>query len=249
ESDKNDGGNGNGGNGGNGDPGLPPLPGTDDNDDGIPEPWPTPGEPRNRPGSPCSGCVQVFPYQSGDDNKSPKVTKSPANTSIGTIRVTTADGGEVTIGGTTASGQPATSTTETGGLLVGADGIVPISLSNLTPGSTVTIWLADQFSVSATVMPDGSVVLSAPIPDDLASGTYAGRVDFTDAAGNPQTILFGFEWQSNESSLFGFDGTLANGLGAIGFVVFVGLVSLAVLRRRSSKALSKKQASEQVDGN
>jgi hypothetical protein len=120
--------------------------------------------------------------------------------------------------------------------MVGADGIVPISLSGLTPGSTITVWLADQFSVSGTVLPDGTVVLSAPIQEGLPSGLYTGRIDITDPSGNPQSILFGFEWESDTSSLFGFDGTLANALGVIALIIGSGVIAIAVLRRRSDKS-------------
>ncbi|MGA0804784.1 MAG: hypothetical protein ACO3QU_07890 [Ilumatobacteraceae bacterium] len=221
-------------NGGNG-RGLPPLPGIDNNDDGIPDPWPMPDGPRNPAGSPCSGCVQMFPFRPGNGTTSPKVTKSPPNIALAALRVATDDGQEVTIGGMSASGRPAMSTSESGGLMVGADGIVPISLSGLTPGSTITVWLADQFSVSGTVLPDGTVVLSAPVQKGLPSGVYTGRIDITDSFGNPQSILFGFEWQSSASSIFGLDGKLANALGVIALIIGSGVIATAVLRRRSVK--------------
>ncbi|MGA1389746.1 MAG: hypothetical protein ACO321_06545, partial [Ilumatobacteraceae bacterium] len=184
------------------------------------------------------GCVQVYPGRSGDGMKTPTVTTSPPKTTPGTIEVRTGNGQVARIGGSTSSGKPATSTSSSGGLVVSAEGIIPIELSGLAPGSRVTVWLADQFSVSGTVMPDGTISLSAEIPDGLPAGNYTGRVDFTDPSGQQQSILFGFDWEGSTSSSSGIDGTLASGLTVLFLALLAGIALIRFMRRRSDSTES-----------
>ncbi len=225
-----------------GGPSAPPLPGTDDDGDGVPDPWTPNDDPNNVPGRPCSGCIQLFPAP-GDDGDGtpgsggggsgrPGVTSSPPGSTPGTITVTTGTGTTIVIGGNNPNGNPGTSTSPNGGLVVQPPGNVPIVLSGLKPGSTVTVWLADNLSITGVVRPDGTVSLSAPLPPGLAAGIYTGRVDMTDANGVARSLLFGFEWM-------GYRNTLpVTGSGSLDLLVIVmwlfvaGYLVRAVSRRR-----------------
>jgi predicted RNA-binding protein with TRAM domain len=215
-----------------GGPDAPPLPGIDDNDDGFPDPWRPNPDPNNRPGIPCSGCVQVFPAPSGGDGPQPGVTNSPPGSRPGFIKVSTGTGPVVTIGGSNPDGRPATVTSPNGGFVVGPGGNIPIVLTGLKPGSTVTVWLADQFSVSGVVGPDGTISLTATVPGDLPSGTYTGRVDLVDPSGQARSILFGFEWVGRNGMLpvTGNDGV--EGLVIVLWMFVAGVLIIAVSRRR-----------------
>jgi hypothetical protein len=236
EDDDGDGDDNDGGNGGGvprpGGPDAPPLPGNDDDDDGFPDPWTPNPDPNNRPGIPCSGCVQVFPAPSGNGGPQPGVTSSSPGSRPGIIQVSTGTGPVVTIGGSNPDGRPATATSLNGGLVVGPGGNVPIVLTGLKPGSTVTVWLADQFSVSGVVGPDGTISLTASVPSDLPPGTYTGRVDMVDPSGQPQSILFGFEWLGRNGMLpvTGNDGV--EGLVIVLWMFVGGSLMLAMSRRR-----------------
>jgi hypothetical protein len=231
DGDDNDGGNGDGVPRPGG-PDAPRLPGIDDNDDGFPDPWRPNPDPNNRPGIPCSGCVQVFPAPSGGDGPQPGVTNSPPGSRPGVIKVSTGTGPVVTIGGSNPDGRPATVTSPSGGFVVGPGGNVPIVLTGLKPGSTVTVWLADQFSVSGVVGPDGTISLTATVPGDLPSGAYTGRVDLVDPSGQAQSILFGFQWVGRNGMLpvTGNDGV--EGLVIVLWMFVAGVLIIAMSRRR-----------------
>ena len=166
-----------------GGPSAPPLPGTDDDRDGLPDPWTPNDDPTNVPGRPCSGCVQLFPgLQNGDgslgtgggETGRPGVTWSPPGSTPGTITVTTGTGTTVVIGGGVK-----TFTSLDGGFVVLPPGNVPIALSGLKPGSTVTAWLADNLSITGVVALERTASFLAPLPLELASGgtVAAGLAD------------------------------------------------------------------------
>ena len=224
-----------------GGPSAPPLPGTDEDGDGLPDPWTPNDDPNNVPGRPCSGCVQLFPAPHGDadgdgdaddDRMRPTVTSSPPGSNPGTITVTTGSGATIVIGGTDPTGGPRTSTSPTGGFVVQPPGNVPIVLSGLKPGSTVTVWLADNLSVTGVVGPDGTVVLSAPIPPGLAAGTYTGRVDMIDADGVARSLLFGFEWMGSRNTLPVTGSSAQNVLVIVMWLFVAGILIRASSRRR-----------------
>ena len=191
-----------------GGPSAPPLPGTDDDGDGMPDPWPPSDDPNNPPGRPCSGCIQLFPAPdddgtpgTGGGTSRPGVDSSPPGSKPGTITVTTGTGTTIVIGGNNPDGKPGTSMSPTGGFVVEPPGNIPIVLSGLKPGTTVTVWLADNLSITGVVGPDGTVSLSAPLPNGLAPGIYTGRVDMVDAGGVRRSLLFGFEWKGMRDTL------------------------------------------------
>jgi hypothetical protein len=215
-----------------GGPGAPPLPGNDDDDDGFPDPWTPNPDPNNRPGIPCSGCVQVFPAPSGDGGPQPGVTSSPPGSRPGIIKVSTGTGPVVTIGGANSDGQPGTTTSPNGGLIVEPGGNIPIVLTGLKPGSTVTVWLADQLSVSGVVGPDGTISLIASVPNDLPPGTYTGRVDMVDPSGQPQSILFGFEWLGRNGTLPSTGNSGTESLVIVLWMFVAGVLIVAMSRRR-----------------
>ena len=158
------------------------------------------------------------------------MTSSPPGSTPGTITVTTGGGTTIVIGGNDPGGKPATTTSPNGGLVVESPGNVPIVLSGLKPGSTVTVWLADNLSVTGVVGPDGTVVLSAPIPDGLDVGTYTGRVDMIDADGVARSLLFGFEWMGTRKTL------PVTGSGSLDLLVIVMWLFVAgILVRASSR--------------
>ncbi|NBU55932.1 MAG: hypothetical protein EBS22_06850 [Acidimicrobiia bacterium] len=231
DGDDNDGGNGDGVPRPGG-PDAPPLPGNDDDDDGFPDPWTPNPDPNNRPGIPCSGCVQVFPAPSGDGGPQPGVTSSPPGSRPGIIKVSTGTGPVVTIGGANPDGRPGTATSPNGGLIVEPGGNIPIVLTGLKPGSTVTVWLADQFSVSGVVGPDGTISLIASVPNDLPPGTYTGRVDMVDPSGQPQSILFGFEWLGRNGMLPSTGNSGTESLVIVLWMFVAGVLIVAMSRRR-----------------
>ncbi|MGA1699271.1 MAG: hypothetical protein ACO4AZ_10385, partial [Ilumatobacteraceae bacterium] len=156
----------------------------------------------------------------------------PPGSRPGIIQVSTGTGPVVTIGGANSDGRPSTATSPNGGLIVGPGGNVPIVLTGLKPGSTVTVWLADQFSVSGVVGPDGTISLIASVPNDLPPGTYTGRVDMVDPSGQAQSILFGFEWLGRNGMLpvTGNSGTEA--LVIVLWTFVAGVLIVAMSRRR-----------------
>ena len=116
--------------------------------------------------------------------------------------------------------------------MVQPPGNVPIVLSGLKPGSTVTVWLADNLSVTGVVGPDGTVVLSAPIPPGLAAGTYTGRVDMIDADGVARSLLFGFEWMGSRNTLPVTGSSAQNVLVIVMWLFVAGILIRASSRRR-----------------
>jgi hypothetical protein len=146
--------------------------------------------------------------------------------------VSTGTGPVVTIGGTGTNGVPATATSSKGGLVVGPGGNVPIVLTGLKPGSTVTVWLADQLSVSGVVGPDGTISMTATVPDGLPSGTYTGRVDMVDPSGQAQSILFGFEWLGRNGRLPVTGNSGTESLLIVLWMFVAGVLILAMSRHR-----------------
>jgi hypothetical protein len=57
----------------------------------------------------------------------------------------------------------------------------------------VTVWIGDEFSVQGTVGADGTITLSAPIPESLKAGLHTLRIDATEADGSAATFLVGIE--------------------------------------------------------
>ena len=228
-----------------GGPSAPPLPGDDDDGDGIPDPWTPTNDPNNVPGRPCSGCIQLFPAPdddgspdsdgdggSGGGTSRPGVTSTPPGSKPGTITVTTGTGTTIVIGGNNPDGKPGTSTSPNGGLIVEPPGNVPIVLSGLKPGTTVTVWLADNLSVTGVVGPDGTVSLLAPIPSGLAAGTYTGRVDMIDADGVARSLLFGFEWRGLGGTLPTTGSDIQSVLLVVMWLLVAGVLIQASSRRR-----------------
>ena len=148
------------------------------------------------------------------------------------IIVSTGTGTDIVIGGNGPNGKPATGTTETGGFVVQPPGNVPIVLGGLKPGSTVTVWLADNLSVSGVVGPDGSVTLMARVPAGLAAGTYTGRIDMVEASGRPRSILFGFEWRGMRGTLPATGSNTQGVLVIVMWLMVAGVLINAISRRR-----------------
>lgn len=216
-----------------GGPSAPALPGTDNDGDGLPDPWTPENDPKNVPGRPCSGCVQLFPGSGGGGSTPPGSTSSPRGSTPGIVTVTTGTGTTIVVGGNDSTGKPGTSISNNGGLVVRPPGNIPIVLSGLKPGSTVTVWLADRRSITATVRSDGTVSVMAPLRSGLAAGTYTGRVDMIEADGQSRSLLFGFEWAGSGSSL-SQTGTDTRSLLAAAFGLFFagGYLLWAASRRR-----------------
>jgi hypothetical protein len=209
--------------------------------------------PSTDPKKPCSGCVSVFPYDPAT-GKQPTVTSSPAGTSPAKVTITTGSGTTATIGGSTGSGIADSETTDAGGFLVRPPGSIPVVLGGLLPGSTVTVWISDEFSAQATVGADGTINFLAPIPASLKVGLHTMRIDATEANGSPVSFLLGIEIdasadsaslrKSSEGALSPLGGTAATGLdmsGSLALVLLlevVGILGLAVVRLRRRQLTS-----------
>jgi hypothetical protein len=209
--------------------------------------------PSTDPKKPCSGCVSVFPYDPAT-GKQPTVTSSPAGTSPAKVTITTGSGTTATIGGSTGSGIADSETTDAGGFLVRPPGSIPVVLGGLLPGSTVTVWISDEFSAQATVGADGTINFLAPIPASLKAGLHTVRIDAIEANGSPVTFLLGIEIdasadsvslrKSSEGALSPLGGTAATGLdmsGSLALVLLlevVGILGLAVVRLRRRQLTS-----------
>jgi hypothetical protein len=148
--------------------------------------------PSTDPKKPCSGCVSLFPDDPTSDKK-PTVTTSPAGTSPAQVSITTGKGTTAKIGGSTGGDNASSEIPTEGGFRVRPPGKIPISLGGLQPGSTVTVWIGDEFSVQGTVGADGTITLSAPIPASLKAGLHTLRIDATEADGSAATFLLGIE--------------------------------------------------------
>jgi hypothetical protein len=148
--------------------------------------------PSTDPKKPCSGCVSLFPDDPTSDKK-PTVTTSPAGTSPAQVSITTGKGTTAKIGGSTGGDNASSEIPTEGGFRVRPPGKIPISLGGLQPGSTVTVWIGDEFSVQGTVGADGTITLSAPIPESLKAGLHTLRIDATEADGSAATFLVGIE--------------------------------------------------------
>jgi hypothetical protein len=148
--------------------------------------------PSTDPKKPCSGCVSVFPDDPSSDKK-PTVTSSPAGTSPAQVTITTGKGTTAKIGGSTGGDNASSEVPTEGGFRVRPPGKIPVSLGGLQPGSTVTVWIGDEFSVQGTVGADGTITLSAPIPESLKAGLHTLRIDATEADGSAATFLLGIE--------------------------------------------------------
>jgi hypothetical protein len=148
--------------------------------------------PSTDPKKPCSGCVSVFPDDPSTDKK-PTVTSSPAGTSPAQVSITTGKGTTAKIGGSAGTNSATSEIPTEGGFRVRPPGTIPIALGGLQPGSTVTVWIGDEFSVQGTVGADGKIELSAAIPSSLKPGLHALRIDSTEADGSAATMLLGIE--------------------------------------------------------
>jgi hypothetical protein len=148
--------------------------------------------PSTDPKKPCSGCVSLFPDDPTSDKK-PTVTTSPAGTSPAQVSITTGKGTTAKIGGSTGGDNASSEIPTEGGFRVRPPGKIPVALGGLQPGSTVTVWIGDEFSVQGTVGADGTITLSAPIPASLKAGLHTLRIDATEADGSAATFLVGIE--------------------------------------------------------
>ena len=192
-----------------------------------------PGSGGSSPGSGGSGGGgNGLPGSGGGTSGKPGVLSSPPGSQPGVIIVSTGTGTDIVIGGNGPNGKPATGTTETGGFVVQPPGNVPIVLGGLKPGSTVTVWLADNLSVSGVVGPDGSVTLMARVPAGLAAGTYTGRIDMVEASGRPRSILFGFEWRGMRGTLPATGSNTQGVLVIVMWLMVAGVLINAISRRR-----------------
>lgn len=182
---------------------APPLPGTDADGDGETDGWiGGPGSGGGGgggvtvPTSPCSGCVSVFPAPAPG---APLPTAEPSEPGVvpGGITVTTPGGATGTVGtrpgsGTTPPpGSAEVSVDDDGSLIVRLPGTVPVSGGGALPGTTVTVYVDGVPVGTTTVGSDGTYSLDVTLPPGTDPGRHVIRVDFTDADGDPTSILFG----------------------------------------------------------
>jgi len=231
--------------GGSGDGGTaPPLPGTDDDGDGETDGWGGgPGSgggggTTGSPTSPCSGCVSVFPAPA-PGTPSPEVTSTDPDVRPGGVTVTLPGGGTGSLGtppGAGGSPTPGTAditVTGDGEVVVSLPGTVPVSGSGALPGTTVTVYVDGIPVGTTTVGSDGTYSIDVTLPPGIDPGRHVIRVDSTDAAGDPRTVLFGIAVAAT--------GTLPvtgrNDLAIAWAVLIAALGALATLTGRSRREL------------